>query len=671
MAAIPENGSRTHSPIGFETDPNFLAVLNPNYKKTDFDSAIEEHRRRYDAIDIKTFFDNFANKGEYDLVPQNSYDLLYRVMTENPPRETDEEYPQYPFFTDRDDEFSVYGNDFTIHEIVTYIQSNVESGGRDKMLMLVAPSGAGKSTIVDAMKVGLEEYTQRNPLPMVDECIMNEDPRRVVLGVLGAEKANEVREAHGCTLAPTECPHCQEQMEGMDFIKTKVKNLPLAGNRVRGIGKLDPKTTSSFDIGTIDSIILGSNRGILEIAEFCKHDPRLYRSLHDLLRGRELIHGKKRFHLDNVIIGHTTTEEWDMFERPELMQKSLLERMHIIQVPFNLSQQDEVRIYQKFLRQANTTHHEVYTGEEDSSSKHISKRALEALAGIAVTTRYHSEEGTALTPEVKMKLYDRKSVEDFSLDDVANLRQEGRDQYEGMYGFSPELMKSVLKRLVNDTDTCLSPLDVYQELPSILFEKIDLISSTDRQECRDRIDAQRSEYEDELVKTVAKAFRTGYEEAQKTIIQEYWENVDHFVNKEPGRMNVRTGEIEDLDHNFMQQVESAAGYKFNDQEALMQFRREFTMEIGRLSGRGKKGLDIDHTKIPWFAKAVEKLSTGNSEGVAEIIGTIKTKTTTPKQKRRIDEAKQVLIEHHGFCECCVDKAFGYIASSPNLLEQIN
>lgn len=96
--------------------------------------------------------------------------------------------------------------------------------------------------------------------------------------------------------------------------------------------------------------------------------------------------------------------------------------MILIKVPYNLRVDDEVRIYEKLLR------------ESGVRGVHIAPHALKVASIFAILTRLEPSKKAGMSLIKKLKLYNGESVEGFSPKDVKELQEEA--VREGMVGIS-------------------------------------------------------------------------------------------------------------------------------------------------------------------------------------------------------------------------------------------
>lgn len=169
---------------------------------------------------------------------------------------------------------------------------------RRRILLLVGPVGAGKSTIVNLLKRGLEEYsrTEEGALYAIKDCPMHEDPLHLIPQALRADFARR----YGIQIEGELCPYCRlmvkERYAGC-VEKVPVRRIFISEEERVGIGTFSPSDPKSQDIadltGSVDFATIGqygteadpraycfdgelnkANRGLLEFQELLKVDER-------------------------------------------------------------------------------------------------------------------------------------------------------------------------------------------------------------------------------------------------------------------------------------------------------------------------------------------------------------------------------------------------------------
>jgi len=191
----------------------------------------------------------------------------------------------------------------------------------------------------------------------------------------------------------------------------------------------------------------------------------------------------------------------------------LRSRIFVITVPYNLKVRDEVKIYQKLIRQSDI-------------DVHIAPYALQAAAIFSVLSRLKESKKQGMDIIKKMKLYDGEDVEGFKQKDIVELMNEAEG--EGMTGVDPRyVINRISSALITSDTRCINALDILRALK----EGLDQHSSITREE-RERlinfIALARQEYDDLAKKEVQRAFVYSYEESARALFNNYLDNVEEI-----------------------------------------------------------------------------------------------------------------------------------------------
>src|SRR5437016_608257 len=110
--------------------------------------------------------------------------------------------------------------------------------------------------------------------------------------------------------------------------------------------------------------------------------------------------------------------------------ETLQERIILVKVHYNQRMSEEVKIYEKLLKQSAL------------QSVHIAPHTLEIASIFAVLTRLSESKKAGISLMKKLKLYNGEDLEEFKQKDVKELQDES--EREGMEGISP---RYVINRL--------------------------------------------------------------------------------------------------------------------------------------------------------------------------------------------------------------------------------
>ena len=288
--------------------------------------------------------------------------------------------------------------------------------------------------------------------------------------------------------------------------------------------------------------------------------------------------------IDEVIIGHTNEPEYRKLQSNEFME-ALRDRTVKIDVPYNTRLRDEVSIYERDFNPGRI------------KGKHIAPHTLEMAAMWAVLTRLEEPKKASLNLVQKMKLYNGQTLPGFTEDNIKELRSDS--EREGMDGISPRYIQDkVSNALVNDeSEGCVNPFMVLNELESGLKHHSLLNSEDLRKRYREMLTLVKEEYEDVVKNEVQRAISAD-EESIKRLCANYVDNIKAYTQKEKVK-NKYTGEDEEPDERLMRSIEEKIGIPENRKD---DFRREIMNYIGALAVEGKTFDYRTNSRLPEGAR---------------------------------------------------------------------
>src|SRR5215467_2538415 len=492
--------------------------------KFNISERLEDLRREHEALRWEgTFRDYFELVAQNPRVAQLSHarinDMVHAAGVERLNEGTQHEVLSYNFFAS-----DLFGIEEPIARIVEYFKSAAQRlEVRKRILLLMGPVGGGKSTIVNMLKRGLEDWT-RTPggaVYAIKDCPMHEEP----LHLIPHQLREEVEKHYGIYIEGDLCPQCRYALEktyGGRHEDVKVHRVAFSEKERVGIGTFSPSDPKSQDIteltGSIDLSTIGevgvesdprayrfdgelniANRGLMEFVEMLKVDEKFLYSLLTLSQEQSIKTGRfAMIYADEAILSHTNENEYLGFVANR-KSEALQDRIIMIKVPYNLKVSQEERIYDKLLDQSDAL-----------KNVHIAPNTLRVAAMFAVMTRLEDPKRQNVDIVKKMKLYDGEDVEGFKSKDVRELQEE--TVREGMDGISPRyIINRLSNALVRDGMTCINPIDALRTIKEG-FDQHSGISHEERDRYLNLISVARKEY-DELAKVeVQRAFVYSFEE---------------------------------------------------------------------------------------------------------------------------------------------------------------
>lgn len=609
----------------------------------------ELNETRHEVIDFEHYLELVLN-GCIKQPYINSAKLLELAIDPKNHTVLPSRFKKYHFFADRKDESAIHGSYPYLESIVRFVQSSAKMSNRSKMLLLVAPSGAGKSTIVNALTKGLEEYTlqSQEPIYAIDGCPINEHP----LHLLSRDFKEELEKKYKISVSVELCPDCQlrlEQEYNHRRLDVKVRAIPFSRKLGRCISRIDAKETSyldSYSWDIINKLYLSSNRGVLEFPEFCQHDKSYLGTLHDFIRGRTVQVNSKIYQLDTFLIGHTTLNEWEEFNK-DSTHKALVERMDTVIIPFNTSVENEAAIYRKELLQSPHT-----------QDIHISRHSLRMMAEVAIRTRLKEHKPTQegekmkfqdLKIEDKLKLYDGQDIEKYKQKDLPEIIEEAQKLKEGLNGLSPETMIQLARKIVAIAYDCLNPLVIPPELRKQLLMTITFNPIEKIKYYGPINETEKNFVQNTLIDLILQAFYDQFEDKCAIHFNEYLEHCEMYLNNTT-KLDPLTKEQIGADEKFLRGIEQTIGIS----EVA---KKEFRIKISSLPySFQKQGKEFTYKSDPKLKAAIQQIVIGTAEDPKRILSNLANGLLNdPKQIELVTKVKESLTSaKYDLCLHCVD-----------------
>jgi serine protein kinase len=567
----------------------------------------------------------------------------------------DEPVKVYNFFKD---EF--FGIEKTIAQIVRYFHAASLKGEESRqVLYLMGPVGSGKSSLVERLQRGLEASDH---FYAIENCPMFEEP----LHLIPRHLRKEFEKMLGVHVEGDLCPVCRyrlkEEFGGRYEEVPVISRLFSKRNRV-GIGVVPPvdpnnQDTSvligSEDISKLDLYSEGDprvldlngalnvgNRGMAEFIEVFKNETEY---LHAMITATQekVIPAPGRHgmvYVDTCIVAHSNEAEWQKF-RADHTNEAILDRIVVIKVPYNLRLSEEVKIYQKIIRNSDFR-------------AHVAPHTLEIASEFAILSRLEPTGKCDLM--TKLKLYNGEEVVEKGRTkkiDVRELRDETKR--EGMSGISTRFIMKALDNALSDNveGNCINPINVREALISMVKEA-DLADDTRKQYLEFLQDTLHKEYLEVLEKEITRAFVYSYQEQAEALFQNYLDHAEAFVNKTKVKDRNTKEELQP-DEGFLKSIEEQIAIIGSAAEG---FRQEVIAYLWAASRRGDR---ISYKSYEPLKEAIEKKLMTSVRDISRII--TKARTRDEEQTEKYNAMVKNLLEN-GYCPSCVDVVLKYAANN--------
>ncbi len=567
----------------------------------------------------------------------------------------DEPIKVYNFFSD---EF--FGIERTIAQIVRYFHSASLKGEESRqVLYLMGPVGSGKSSLVERIQRGLEEAST---VYAIEGCPMHEEP----LHLIPRHLRKEFEKMLGVHVEGDLCPVCRYRLK--EEFSLRYEDFPVESrsfskrNRI-GIGVVPPvdpnnQDTSvligSEDISKLDQYSEGDprvlelncalnvgNRGLVEFIEVFKNETEY---LHAMITATQekVIPAPGRHgmvYVDTCILAHSNEAEWQKF-KADHTNEAILDRIVVVKVPYNLRLSEEVKIYQKIIRNSDFR-------------AHVAPHTLELASMFAILSRLEPTSKCDLM--TKLKLYCGEEVIEKGRTkkiDVAELKDDAKR--EGMSGISTRFIMKALDNALSDnvTGNCINPINVREALISMTKEA-DLPDDLRKQYLEFLQDTLHKEYLELLEKEITRAFVYSYQEQAEALFQNYLDHAEAYVNKTKVR-DRNTKEELTPDEGFLKSIEEQIAIIGSAAEG---FRQEVIAYLWAGSRRGEK---ISYRSYEPLKEAIEKKLMTSVRDISRII--TKARTRDEEQTDKYSAMVRNLLDN-GYCESCVDVVLKYAANN--------
>ena len=547
---------------------------------------------------------------------------------------------RYPAFRE------FYGMEEAIENIVSYFR-HASQGLEEKkqVLYLLGPVGGGKSSLAEKLKKLIEHV----PFYAIKDSPINESP----LGLFNPEEDGQLLEDDygiprrylNTIMSPWTVKRLHEF--GGDITKFRVVKLRPSVLRQVGVAKTEPGDENNQDIsslvGKVDIRKLESfsqddpdaysysgglclaNRGMLEFVEMFKAPIKV---LHPLLtatqegnyKGTE---GFGAIPFDGVIMAHSNESEWAAFKNNR-NNEAFLDRIYTVKVPYCLRVSDEIRIYDKLLR------------ESSLNEAPCAPDTLSMMAQFAVLSRLKEPENSSIFS--KMRIYDGESLKD--TDPKAKSYQEYRDYAgvdEGMDGLSTRFAFKVLSRVFNFDHREVAANPVH--LMYVLEQQIEQEQFPPETEGRYRAFIKEylsPHYAEFIGKEIQTAYLESYSEYGQNIFDRYVTYADFWIQDQEYR-DTNTGEI--LDRNALndelEKIEKPAGIS-NPKD----FRNEVVNFVLRARAQNS-GKNPSWTSYEKLRAVIEKKMFSNTEDLLPVIS-FNTKSSADEQRKHQDFVNRMI-----------------------------
>jgi serine protein kinase len=550
------------------------------------------------------------------------------------------------------------GMEDVMEQVVSYFRHAAQGLEEKKQILyLLGPVGGGKSSIAECLKSLMEEM----PFYALKGSPVNESP----LGLFNMREDGEFLEKEfnipqrylNHILSPWAVKRLDEYNGDVRQFRV-VRRYPSILRQI-AISKTEPGDENNQDIsslvGKVDIRKLEThsqddpdaysysgglclaNQGLLEFVEMFKAPIKV---LHPLLtatqegnyKGTE---GFGAIPFDGVVMAHSNESEWKTFKNNR-NNEAFLDRIYIVKVPYCLRTSEEIKIYEKLLRNSQLEKATCAPG------------TLKMMAQFAVLTRLKEPENSSIFS--KMHIYDGENLKD--TDPKAKSYQEYRDFAgvdEGMSGVSTRFAFKILSKVFNFDSTEIAANPVH--LMHVLEQQIEKEQFAPELEqkylafIKERLAVKYAEF---IGKEIQTAYLESYSEYGQNIFDRYVTYADFWIQDQEYR-DTDTGEVFERAalNTELEKIEKPAG---------ISNPKDFRNEIVNFALRARANNAGNNPKWTSYEKlrmVIEKKMFSNTEELLPVISF--------NAKASADEAKK----HASFVDRMVAK--GYTPKQVRLL----
>ncbi|WP_105190366.1 MULTISPECIES: PrkA family serine protein kinase [unclassified Pseudoalteromonas] len=549
---------------------------------------------------------------------------------------------RYPAFSE------FYGMEDAIEQIVSYLKHAAQGLEEYKqVLYLLGPVGGGKSSIAEKLKYLMQQV----PIYCLKGSPVNDHP----LSLFNAMEDGDLLESEygikkrylRTIMSPWAAKRLKEYNGDISQFRV-VKRYPSILNQI-AIAKTEPGDENNQDIsalvGKVDirklehfaqndpdayaysGALCLANQGLMEFVEMFKAPIKV---LHPLLTATQEgnyngTEGISALPFSGIILAHSNESEWQTFKNNK-NNEAFLDRVYIVKVPYCLRVTEEVKIYDKLLKNS------------ELSDAPCAPGTLETLAKFSVLSRLKEPENSSIYS--KMRVYDGESLKD--TDPKAKSYQEYRDYAgvdEGMTGLSTRFAFKILSRVFNfdHSEVAANPVHLFYVLEQQI-EREQYSAEVQERYLSHLKGYLIPQYVEFIGKELQTAYLESYSEYGQNIFDRYVTYADFWIQDQEYR-DPDTGQLFDRAalNAELEKIEKPAGIS-NPKD----FRNEIVNFVlrARAHNNGKNPLWTSYEKL---RTVIEKKMFSNTEDLLPVIS-FNAKTSAEDQKKHEDFVNRMVAK---------------------------
>lgn len=560
---------------------------------------------------------------------------------------------RYSFFKD------FYGIDKSVMKIVRYFHAAAMKGEESRqVLYLVGPVGAGKSSLMEALKKALE---MSPPIYTIADCPMREEP----LHLIPKHLRPQFETLLGVKIEGDLCPICRYRLKNDysgEFERYPVTMSEFSIRSRKGVGVVPPVDPNNQDTSVLSGSVDISkmdlyseddprvmslngafnvgNRGLVEFIEVFKNDVEYLHTMITATQEKSIPSPGKgsMIYFDGIILAHSNEAEWNKF-KSDHTNEAILDRIVKVEVPYCLELEEEVKIYRKLLKNS-------------SFDAHIAPHTVEMASMFAILTRLAPS--SKVDPLTKLKIYNGEEIVEKGATkkiDIFELREDA--EREGMTGISTRFIMKVLDSALSESENnCINPVVLLETM--IKATKELTIADDERKRYLSFLqDTIKKEFNKVLEKEVTRAFIHGYREQAESLFNNYLDHAEAFINSRKIK-DSSTGEDLEPDLKFLQSIEEQIGITGTSARGFRQDVTAYMFSVLR------SGAVVDYRCYEPLKEAIEKKLTASVKELSRIV------TKARVRDKEQDSKYDVMVEEmkrNGYCDHCCNVILKYAANN--------
>jgi serine protein kinase len=517
-----------------------------------------------------------------------------------------------------------YGTEEVIEQVVSYFRHAAQGlEERKQILYLLGPVGGGKSSIAEKLKSLMESVpfyclkgspVNESPLGLFSEVedgtILEEDygiARRYLRAIPSPWAVKRLHEFNGDINRFRVVRRYPSVLKQIAVAKTEPgdennQDISSLVGKV-DIRKLEEYSQDDPDAYSYSGGLCLANQGLLEFVEMFKAPIKV---LHPLLtatqegnyKGTE---GFGAIPFDGVVLAHSNESEWKAFKNNK-NNEAFLDRIYIVKVPYCLRVTDEIKIYEKLLRNSSLSNAPCAPG------------TLKMMSQFAVLSRLKEPENSSIFS--KMLVYDGENLKD--TDPKAKSKSEYVDYAgvdEGMTGLSTRFAFKILSKVFNfdSTEVAANPVHLLYVLEQQVSRE-QFPPETEQKYYSYIKEYLAQRYVEFIGKEIQTAYLESYSEYGQNIFDRYVTFADFWIQDQEFR-DPDTGESFNRDalNSELEKIEKPAGIS-NPKD----FRNEIVNFVLRTRAQNN-GKNPAWTGYEKFRTVIEKKMFSNTEELLPVI----------------------------------------------------